>query len=110
MAAGDASVAEMVRQIDYGVWVTRFWYVNVVHPLKTVLTGMTRDGTFLIEKGEITRPIKNFRFTQSALGALAGTRAVSRERILYADDFGASLVPALLVDGFRFMGVSEEQR
>ncbi|SRR5581483_9475513 len=108
MAPGDASKAELLRSIDRGIWVTRFWYVNVVHPLKTVLTGMTRDGTFLIERGELTRPIRNFRFTQSALGALANTRRVSRERLLYSEGFGASLVPALVVDGFRFTGVSAE--
>ena len=59
---------------------TRFWYVNVVHPTQTVLTGMTRDGTFLIEHGEIARPIRNLRFTTSVLDALASVEAIGRRR------------------------------
>src|SRR5205085_11218158 len=102
VAAGTRSSQEILRSIDRGLWVTRFHYVNVVHPLKTVLTGMTRDGTFLVERGELTRPVRNLRFTQSALAALAGVRQASRERRLYSEEFGASLVPALLCDAFRF--------
>jgi predicted Zn-dependent protease len=67
---------------------------------------MTRDGTFLVERGEVTRPVKSFRFTQSAIEALANTRMVSQERLLYSDDFGATLEPSLLVDWFRFTGVT----
>ncbi len=109
MAAGDSSRDDMLKTIERGLWVTRFHYVNIVHPLKTILTGMTRDGTFLIERGEITRPVKNLRFTQSAIGALASTRLVGRERLLYSEEFGGSLVPALVTEGFRFTGVTASQ-
>ena len=71
MAPGTATKEEMLASTERGIWVTRFHYTNPVHPVKTVLTGMTRDGTFLIENGKITRPLKNFRFTQSILEAFS---------------------------------------
>jgi predicted Zn-dependent protease len=77
--------------------------------MKVLMTGMTRDGTFLIENGEITRPVKNLRFTTSYLEALNQVRSISRETMLFRDDWtgAARRVPAILVDGFRFTGVTE---
>ncbi len=109
MAPGSTPKSEMIKGVERGIWVTRFWYTRVVHPMKVLITGMTRDGTFLIEKGEVTRPVKNFRFTTSYLDALNNVRAISRETKLFHDDWGGSTrrVPALLVDGFRFTGVTQ---
>ena len=109
MAPGNTPKNEMIRGIARGIWVTRFWYTRVVHPMKVLITGMTRDGTFLIENGEVTRPVKNFRFTTSYLDALNNVRAISRETKLFRDDWSgaARRVPALLVDGFRFTGTTE---
>lgn len=104
---GSASHPQMLRAIDRGIWVTRFHYVNVLHARQTVLTGMTRDGTFLVERGEVTRPLKNLRFTQSVAEALGRVRLVGDTPHLSADEFGGNVVPALLVDGFRFTGVTE---
>jgi len=70
MEAGDSTLEELIRGIDHGIYVTRFHYTNIVHPVKTLFTGMTRDGTFLIDHGELASPVKNFRFTQSILDAL----------------------------------------
>ncbi len=64
----------MIKSTKRGLWVTRFHYTRPVHPLKVVITGMTRDGTFLIENGEIAYPVKNLRFTQSYLEALNASR------------------------------------
>jgi predicted Zn-dependent protease len=109
MAPGDTPMSEMIRSVERGIWVTRFWYTRVVHPMKVLMTGMTRDGTFLIENGEITRPVKNLRFTTSYLEALNQVRSISRETMLFRDDWtgAARRVPAILVDGFRFTGVTE---
>ncbi len=109
MAPGSLPKHDMIKSVERGVWVTRFWYTRVVHPMKVLITGMTRDGTFLIEKGEVTRPVKNFRFTTSYLDALNNVRAIGSETKLMRDDWsGASRrVPALLVDGFRFTGVTQ---
>lgn len=103
LAAGDASVADMLASVKRGIYVTRFHYVNIEDPTLVTLTGMTRDGTFLIENGEITTPVKDFRFTQPALQALDTTRAVSAVRELVGEEGGA-VVPYLLLEKFAFTG------
>jgi predicted Zn-dependent protease len=105
--AGDASDADLLAGIERGIWVTRFWYVNVVTPTDTVLTGMTRDGTFLIEHGEITRPIRNLRFTTSVLDALASVERIGRDPLLIQSWLGGNLIPALRVGRFTFTGTTE---
>jgi predicted Zn-dependent protease len=108
MEPGDADVEGMIAATERGVLVTRFHYSNIVHPLESTITGMTRDGTFLIEKGEVAHPVKNLRFTQSILDALRDTSAVGRETELASEFFfSASRVPALKVDAFNFSGRSD---
>lgn len=108
LAPGAARLEEMIAATERGLLVTRFHYTNVVHPMRSVITGMTRDGTFLIERGEVTRPVRNLRFTQSVLEALTNTLAVGRETALASEFFlSASRVPALHVEGFGFTGVSD---
>jgi len=108
MEPGEASVEDMIASTDHGLLVTRFHYSNVVHPLESTITGMTRDGTFLIESGEVTRPVKNFRFTQSILEALRTASMVGRDTELASEFFfSASRVPALKVDSFNFTGRSD---
>ncbi|MCC7107232.1 MAG: TldD/PmbA family protein [Chloroflexi bacterium] len=106
MAPGEADRSALARGIQRGVWVTRLHYVNVLHPRLSVLTGMTRDGTFLIEHGERTRPVRSFRFTQSVLDSWRGVSSVSRQRRAVEAFMGVSVVPALAVDRFTFTGVS----
>lgn len=113
MEGGDSSLEEMVKSVRKGIYVTRFHYTNVVEPMKAVLTGMTRDGTFLIEEGELKNPIKNLRFTESILRALSRVSEISRERRLcsegtvYSRRFvTGTLAPAIKVDGFNFSGIS----
>jgi PmbA protein len=108
IGAGDASLEEMIAGVDEGVLVTRFHYANVVNPMESSITGMTRDGTFKIERGEVTRPVKNLRFTQSVLGALAGVARVGRDTELVSEwSLGATRVPALAIEAFHFSGVSD---
>jgi predicted Zn-dependent protease len=108
MEPGEASLEEMIASTERGLLVTRFHYTNIVHPLESTITGMTRDGTFLIEHGEIARPVKNFRFTQSILEALAQTSMVGRETELASEFFfSASRVPGLKVESFNFSGRSD---
>ena len=104
MAAGDSSVAEMIAGTERGLYITRFNYTRMVHPREVIVTGLTRDGTFVIERGEIAYPIRNLRFTQSYLTALAQVEALSQERRLLRTNLGASLVPALKLSAFRFTG------
>lgn len=106
MAPGDVAAADLAGMVERGIWVTRFHYVNVLHPRQAILTGMTRDGTFLIERGEVTRPIRNLRFTQNMLEALNGVRGVGRELVAVGGFGGATLAPALVLERFNFTGVS----
>ncbi len=108
VAGGDVTVEEMVAATERGLLVTRFHYSNVVHPTQAIITGMTRDGTWLIEDGEIKHPVKNFRFTQSILEALTNTEMVSKETEMVSEFFfSASRVPALKVSRFHFTGRSD---
>lgn len=105
LAPGDMTEAAMIASVERGVYVTRFHYVNVEDPMKLVLTGMTRDGTFLIENGELGRPVKNLRFTQNVLHALSNVRGIGAEQVLIGPgEGGATLVPALLLEGWNFTG------
>jgi PmbA protein len=104
MAPGDASLEEMIAGTEDGVLVTRLWYVRPVHPKETLITGMTRDGTFKIDHGKITKPLRNLRFTSSILAALEGTQGIGREQKLQGSFFGGSLAPALKVRAFTFNG------
>jgi PmbA protein len=109
MATGDATKEEMLASTKRGIWVTRFHYTNIVHPVKTILTGMTRDGTFLIEDGKITKPLKNLRFTQSVLGAFANVESLTKEFKLVKDEWNpiGTCVPAVKINGFQFTGTTE---
>jgi len=109
MATGDATKEEMLASTKRGIWVTRFHYTNIVHPVKTILTGMTRDGTFLIENGKITKPLKNLRFTQSVLDAFAHVEALGRELKMVKDEWNpiGTCVPAVKIRGLQFTGTTE---
>ncbi len=107
MAAGATPREELVEGLDRGLLVTRFHYTNPVHPKLAIVTGMTRDGTFLVEGGKIVGPVRNLRFTQSYLDALARVAAVGRERKTLRGFLGASVVPALRIDAWTFTGATE---
>jgi len=108
MEPGDSSLEQMIETTDRGLLVTRFHYSNVVHPMESVLTGMTRDGTWLIEKGEIRHPVKNFRFTQSILEALSSVELVGRDTEIASEFFFAACrVPSLKISTFNFSGRSD---
>ena len=103
MDPGTAPASELVAGVRRGLYVTRFWYVRVVHPLRTVITGMTREGTFLIEDGRLTAPVRDLRFTESIVEALDRVLGISAERRLQLGEDGSSvLVPWLHLGGFRF--------
>ena len=108
MAAGDATKEEMLASTERGIWVTRFHYTNILHPVKSILTGMTRDGTFLIENGKITKPLVNLRFTQSVLEAFGNVSMLGASVKLVKDEWNSigHCVPAAKIDGFHFTGTS----
>ena len=107
MEAGTALRDDLIAGMDRGLLVTRFHYTNPVHPKLAIVTGMTRDGTFLVEGGRIVGPVKNLRYTQSYLEALAGTVAVASERKTLKGFLGGVVVPAVRIDGWTFTGGTE---
>jgi PmbA protein len=107
MEPGTSSRDDLLAGLDRGLLVTRFHYTNPVHPKLAIVTGMTRDGTFLVEGGKIVGPVKNLRYTQSYLAALAGTVAVARERKTLKGFLGGVVVPAVRIDGWTFTGGTE---
>ncbi len=108
MAPGSASLDEMIRSTGRGLYITRFWYTRLVHPSDCVVTGMTRDGVFMIENGELTFPVKNLRFTQSYVQALADVEIVGKDTHLLMADFGnlTVRVPPLKISKFNFTGTT----
>jgi predicted Zn-dependent protease len=108
MAPGAATRDEMIRGTKRGLWVTRFWYTRSVHPLNVVVTGMTRDGTFLIEDGRVVGPVRDMRFTQGYVEALDHVDLVGRDPMLVLGDLGGGVrsVPALKLAQWEFTGVS----
>ena len=107
MSEGTSSREELIGGLDRGLLVTRFHYTNPVHPKLAIVTGMTRDGTFLVEGGRIVAPVRNLRYTQSYLDALAGTIAVGRERKTLKGFLGGVVVPAIRIDRWTFTGTTE---
>jgi PmbA protein len=107
MDPGTSTREELIAGLDRGLLVTRFHYTNPVHPKLAIVTGMTRDGTFLVEDGRIVGPVRNLRYTQSYLAALAGTVAVGRERKTLRGFLGGVVVPAVRLDNWTFTGGTE---
>jgi predicted Zn-dependent protease len=109
MAGGTTSIEDMIRATKRGVLVTRFWYIRTVDPQKLLLTGLTRDGNFLIEDGRIVGPALNFRFNESPVAVLGNVLAIGpseRTRGGEREDSVAS-APPLLVKDFNFSSQSE---
>lgn len=98
MTPGDQDLPELLKTLKQGILVTRFWYVRAVHPGKTILTGMTRDGTYWVDQGVVQHPIRNLRFTESVLETFAGVEAVGKRTRCHADErafFSPVLAPVV---------------
>ncbi|MBI4341520.1 MAG: TldD/PmbA family protein [Candidatus Omnitrophica bacterium] len=111
MAPGAATMEELLRACPRGVLIPRFHYVNgLLNPREAVMTGLTREGAWLIEEGRLTRPVTTMRFTQSMLEAFSHVAGVGKTRGLIADpsqELGCAVVPALHLKKFAFTGRSE---
>jgi predicted Zn-dependent protease len=111
MLGGNATMTDMIKSTERGILVTRFWYIRPTDPRTISSTGLTRDGTFLIENGKVTRPVKNFRFNESPifflnnLESLGPVVRVNASEALGAG--GATYMPALKVRDFTFSSLSD---
>jgi predicted Zn-dependent protease len=108
MQGGSSSMDEMIRSTERGILVTRLWYLREVDPRTILYTGLTRDGTFLIEQGRISRSIRNLRFNESPLFMLNNIDMIgAAQRIAGTEAGGAVVMPALKVREFNFTSLSE---
>jgi predicted Zn-dependent protease len=98
----------MIQSTKLGLYITRFWYTRTVHPRDAVVTGMTRDGTFVVRNGEIAYPVKSLRFTQSYVEGLKQAEAIGASpRVLRSGFGGATSVPAVKLSAFRFTSATK---
>jgi len=108
MNGGDATTEQMIASTERGILVTRLWYLREVDPRTVLYTGLTRDGTFLIENGKITKAVKNLRFNESPLFMLNNLEMIGRaERVAGTEAGGNVVMPALKVKDFNFTSLSD---
>ncbi len=106
MAPGRSSVDELVAGVERGLMVTRFWYTRTLNPKQTLVTGMTRDGTFRIDGGQRGPAVRSLRYNQSILEALASCDGVGELLRVAVDGTSQTRAPALRLRSFRFTSVS----
>ena len=106
IAGGDSSVEEMVASTERGILVTRLWYIREVDPYQKVFTGMTRDGTSLVEAGRIAAGLRNFRFNQSLMEMLSNVEALSQPVRASGEESPDMVVPAMKIRDFHFTEVT----
>ncbi len=104
---GKTSLPEMIAGTDRGLLVTRLWYIREVEPYEKIMTGMTRDGLFLVEKGQVTRPVRNFRFNQSILQMLRNVEALGPSHRATAEESFEMVVPPMKIREFHFSEVTK---
>ena len=106
-SGGDSSLEQMIASTEHGLLVTRLWYIREVDPYEKVLTGMTRDGLFLVEKGRISTGVRNFRFNQSILEMLRNVELLGPAVRATGEEAFEMVVPAMKVSNFHFSEVTK---
>jgi PmbA protein len=104
---GDKSTDEMIRTTERGILVTRLWYIREVDPYEKILTGMTRDGTFLIENGKVAGGVRNFRFNQSVIEMLSNVEMLGPAVRAAGEESFEMVVPPMKVRNFHFSEVTK---
>jgi PmbA protein len=104
---GNSSLEEMIASTDRGLLVTRLWYIREVDPYEKIMTGMTRDGLFLVEKGKVTSAVRNFRFNQSLLEMLRNVELLGPAVRATGEEAFEMVVPAMKVRDFHFSEVTK---
>jgi PmbA protein len=104
LSPGNSNLEEMISSTEKGILITHFWYINYMNPMKTMVTGTTRDGTFLIEEGKIKSAVKNMRIGQSILEAFSNVEMMTKDRKLCPQYGVVMYVPAMKIRDFTFIG------
>ncbi len=107
LEGGGKSLADLIASVDRGLLVTRFWYIRVVNPQTMQMTGLTRDGVFLIEQGKVTSPVMNFRFNQSPVEMLKSTVALGTPVRVRGGEGQGMIAPPMVVKDFSFTSISD---
>jgi len=106
-SGGNSSLDEMIASTEHGLLVTRLWYIREVDPYEKIMTGMTRDGLFLIENGRATSGVRNFRFNQSILEMLRNVELLGPAVRATGEEAFEMVVPAMKVRDFHFSEVTK---
>ena len=106
IAGGDTTVEEMVASTERGILVTRLWYIREVDPYEKIFTGMTRDGTFLVEGGQVTAGLHNFRFNQGLMEMLSNVESLSAPVRASGEEAFDMVAPAMKIREFHFTEVT----
>jgi predicted Zn-dependent protease len=104
---GEQTVEQMIAGTDRGILITRLWYIREVDPYEKILTGMTRDGTFLVEGGKVKHGLLNFRFNQSLIEMLNNVEAMGKAVRASGEEAFDMVVPAMKIRGFNFTEVTK---
>ena len=107
IAGGKDSLEKMIAATERGILVTRLWYIREVDPYKKILTGMTRDGTFLVEGGQVQCGVRNFRFNESLVDLLNCVEMMSPAERAAGEESFPMIVPAMKVKSFNFTEVTK---
>jgi PmbA protein len=107
LAGGNSSVPEMIATTERGLLVTRLWYIREVDPYEKIMTGMTRDGLFLVEKGKVGQVVRNFRFNQSILEMLRNVQLLGPSHRATAEESFEMVVPPMKIGNFQFSEVTK---
>ncbi|WDF54557.1 TldD/PmbA family protein [Mucilaginibacter sp. KACC 22063] len=108
MEGGEGSIEDLIKSTEKGILVTRLWYIREVDPQTLLYTGLTRDGTFYIENGQIKFPVKNFRFNESPVIMLNNLEALGKpERTVSGESFQSALIPPMKIRDFTFSSLSD---
>jgi predicted Zn-dependent protease len=105
---GNTSIEDMIKSTERGILVSRLWYIRMVDPQSLLLTGLTRDGTFYIENGQIKFPVKNFRFNESPVIMLNNVEALGKpERAISVESYRSYMIPPMKIRDFTFSSLSD---
>jgi PmbA protein len=107
VSGGKSSIPEMIAGTDRGLLVTRLWYIREVDPYEKIMTGMTRDGIFLVEKGKVTQAVRNFRFNQSILQMLGNVQSLGPAHRATAEESFEMVIPPMKISDFHFSEVTK---
>ncbi len=107
LEGSDKTLDALIAETERALLVTRFWYIRTVNPLNATVTGLTRDGVWLVEKGKVVHPVNNFRFNDSPVNLLKNLEATSIPVRAGGSEFSSMIVPAIRARDFLFTSKSD---